>query len=487
MANVQADPVPGMTPNASQHPSLTDLFDYPLMSALIERRTRRIPRGQSVNAGPLTHQSTNQPAPLSRLEEAILITCITGITGVTTHDGPLTKANGTDELGTPFLNIMARSGSSADNAQATHFFMINDDGIFLLKHPTGTKALEMMKSLPPRWADWKEADWIAAAEQCKVRVSDKRLSFPREWPYYLGWNAQASNAPGTTMFYPLVDCTWQYINAILILAAEPDGKRPVFIDDWRTFKPKGGIEWMAKIAGAVGLAEKIPYQPIGGLKWIRNGFVNKDSPAPMGWIHTMRTDYEAFFYFQNLMLMAQAMGLGGWIHGAVFNPYIYQRDEAKGLLGLGMRFQEPKTLSPMAPVPASQPNPIGIDGVLETLVPPYVGSMDDAVDRVIEMKYGANGTAYGNEDVWSRPYRNKDDARAYVAKGTKFGPKQVEYTKDICNYIYDTYGRFPAHVDALYAPGMWLQVAHLEMEYYDRFFDPAQFTRQAAHDAVWHP
>ena len=249
MANAHADPVPGIMPNAASHPSLTDLFQYPLMSALIERRTRRIPRGQSVNAGVLSHQSTNQPAPLSRLEEAILITCITGITGVTTHDGPLTKANGTDELGTPFLNIMARTGSSADNAQATHFFMINDDGIFLLKHPTGKKALETMTSLPPRWADWTEADWIAAAEQCKVRVSDKRLSFPREWPYYLGWNAQASNVPGTTLFYPLVDCTWQYINAILILAAEPDGKRPVFIDDWRTFKPKGGFEWMAKKIG----------------------------------------------------------------------------------------------------------------------------------------------------------------------------------------------------------------------------------------------
>jgi len=288
---------------------------------------------------------------------------------------------------------------------------------------------------------------------------DKRLSFPREWPYYLGWNAQASKTPGTTMFYPLVDCTWQYINALLILAAEPDGKRPLFLDDWRQFKPKGPFEWMAKIAGSVGLAEKIPYHPIGGLKWVRNGFVSKDSPGPLGWIHTMRTDYEAFFYFQNLMLLAQSMGLGGWIHGAVFNPYIYMDDPAKGLHGLGMRFQQPKTLSPLAPVP---------------------------VDRVIEMKYGKTGSAYGNEDVFARPYRNRDDARAYVEKGTKFGPKQIEYVKDICNYLYDTYGRFPAHVDAFYAPGMWLQVSHLEMEYYDRFFDPAQYTRQAAHDAKWH-
>ncbi len=399
------------------HPSMQDLFSYPLMSALTERRTRRIPRGFSVKAGPLTHESHNDPAPLTPLEEAILVTCITGITGITTHDGPLTKANGVAELGTPFLNVLARTGSSADNCQATHFFMINDDGIFLLRHPTGEAALEALNARPRNWAEWTDADWLSYAEQCKVRISDKRLSFPREWPYYLGWNAQASNVAGTTLFYPVIDCTWQYINALLIIANEPDGKRSMFMDDWRPFHPKGFVEWMAKIGGTLHLMEKIPYQPVGGLKYVRNKFVTKDNVVPLGFGHTLRTDYECFFYFQNLMLLGQAMGLGGWIHGAVFTPYIWQKEPAKDWHGLGFRLEEPKTLSPWAPVPASQPNPVGIDGVLEGLTPPYVKSMDEAVDKVMEMKYGASGTAYGNDEVWSSPYRNKADAQAYVAEG----------------------------------------------------------------------
>ena len=477
---------PSAGPASGPTPALADMSSYPLISALTERRTRRIPRGFSVNAGPISHQSTNDPAPLTAVEEAILITTIAGITGATPHDGPLIKANGKDELGTPFLNIMARTGSSADNAQATYFFMINDDGIFLIKHPMGSDALKLAKDLPPTWSQWSEQDWITAAERCKVRVSDKRLSFPREWPYYLGWNAQASNAPGTTVFFPVVDCTWQYINALLILAMEPDGKRPMFLDDWQKFKPKTAVEWLAKIGGGLGMTEKIPYQPIGGLKYIRNGFVSKDSTAPLGFVHAARTDYEAFFYFQNLMLVGQAMGLGGWIHGSVFPPYIYQQDEAKGFHGLGFRMEEPKVARRWPPVPASQPNPVGIDGILEGLCPPYV-TLDEAVDRVVATKYGKDGTAYGNEDVFSRAYRNKDDARAYVDNGTKFGPKAIEYVKETMHYMWDTYGRFPAHVDAFYSPGMWLQFSHLEMEYYDRFFDPHQYTRQAAHDALWHP
>ena len=66
------------------HSGLNDLLSYPFISCLEERRTRRVARGTSIDAGPLSHTSTNRPAPLSRLEEAIRIVCI-GATGVTTQ------------------------------------------------------------------------------------------------------------------------------------------------------------------------------------------------------------------------------------------------------------------------------------------------------------------------------------------------------------------------------------------------------------------
>lgn len=466
------------------HPGLKDLLRYPLMSAFRERRTRRIARGVSVNAGSLSHTSTNAPAPLTALEEAVIIVS-TGLTGPVMHDGPLKRPDGGDELGSPFYNLVGRTTSSPDNSHATSFFLINDDGIWLLKRPDDREALEQMASLPTSWDDWEDSDWLKAAEAVKVQISDKRLEFPRRFPYYLGWNKQTSNAPGTTILLPVVDCTRQYINAILTVLSEPEGQRPVFIDDWQKFEPSDLIEAALWVGAQFGFPRKIPYQPVGGIKWVQNGFANRELSAPLGYGHAMRTDYESFFLLQNLMLLAQGMGLGGWIHASVFAPWVLQRNPDKGEFGLGFRMHEPKKKwLHWPPLPASQPNPVGIDGVLEGLCPPYVASMNDAVDAVIADKYGPQGL-YGDSTTFAAPFKNPADADEYLRQQTPFSPQAIEYCKEICTYILDKYGRFPAHVDAFYVPGIWLQFSHLELEYYDRFYKPELVKRQAAHDAVW--
>jgi hypothetical protein len=252
------------------------LMRYPLMQAIQERRTRRVARGTSVLAGPLTHESTNAPMPLDPLEEAILI-CTTGLTGVVMHDGPLKKPSGAPEdLGSMFANILARSGPSADNCQATSLFMINDEGIWLLRRPRGKEAAELMDSLPRAWPDWREEDWLRAARAVKVKIHDSRIDFPREFPYYIGWNKQFSNVPGTTIFLPVVDCTRQYINILLIILSEPDGQRPLVVDDWQRFRPRNWQDWKAFLAQWVGLGPRIPYQPVGGIARATGGFVNPD-------------------------------------------------------------------------------------------------------------------------------------------------------------------------------------------------------------------
>ena len=215
----------------------------------------------------------------------------------------------------------------------------------------------------------------------------------------------------------MVDNTRQYINVFLILLSEPRGKAPLFIDDWSRFKPSSAMEWAAWAAAKIGLVDPIPYQPIGGLKRARGGFVSPDVPAPLGSLTTVRTDYEAHFLMQNLMLTGEALRLGGWVHGAPMIPHVWKRDPATGNLGLGFREYSAKPSTSRfkrwPPVPASQPNYVGIDGVLEGLCPPYVTDMDAAVDQVLEEKFGEGGT-YADAEVFAQVYKDSATAETYM-------------------------------------------------------------------------
>jgi hypothetical protein len=477
-------PVTAAVPGGD-HKGLRELFSYPLMSAITERRTRRVARGTSITSGPISHTSTNAPAPLTPLEEAILVVS-TGLTGrVTMHDVPALNDDGSSRFGAPLINIIARSASSIDNAHAVSFFMINDEGTWLIKQFRNREALAMLSRFPPKWEDWTEDNWLTAAAAVKHRLYKERLDFPRRWPYYFIWNRQISNRPGTTILLPIVDLTRQMINVFLSLLSEEDGERPLFVDDWSRFRPRTLLDWGAWFGSKVGLVPAISYQIIGGANRARGTWLNRDYPAPLGYANTLRTDYETFFQLQNLMLMAQAMGLGGWIHAAVGAPYVFERDPAKGKFGIEFRMQQPKKWRRWPPLPTTQPNPIGIDGLLESLTPPYVKSMDEAVERVLEEKYGPAGT-YGDSSVFDRSYRKSDYGDAYLKMAaTRPSKKAVDYAKEICNYIYDTYGRFPAHTNAFHLPGVWLQFSHLEMEFYDKYFDRDLYHRQAAHHELW--
>lgn len=433
-------------------------------------------------AGPLTHTSTNLPAPLDALEEAMLIVA-TGLTGVVTHDGPLDIPGGGKELGTPFLHAMARSASSPDNVQAVHFIMINDEGNWLIENLSPARALALLKELPPHWDQWSASDWLDTAGAMKKRIGD-RLTFPRRFPYYLGWNKQLSNMPGTTMFLPIVDCTRGYINALLNLASEPDGDRPLFIDDFRCFVPKTPADVAAFALTHLGQVQ-IPYMPIGGVTHVRSKYVNPKVSAPLGLFRTFIADHEAHFHLQNLMLLCQAMGLGAWVHFAPPAPYLFEGDGTKEHPGLGFMMAKPNKhwgASPPPP-PSWLPNPVGIPGVLEGNTPPFVSSMDAAVDAVLEAKYGPGG-AY-DPSLLARGYADPKSAGTFVEQGARYDAKAVAYVKETCNYIFDTYGRFPAHVDAFYAPGTWLQVSHPELEYYERTVPPAMIARQQAHAKMW--
>lgn len=450
------------------NPGLTTLATRPLVEALWRRRTHRVSRGSSIEAGSMSYTSSEPRTPLTALEEAVLI-AVTGCTGLTMPDRPFADPrNHQPIMAKPNLNMVGRTAGSPDNAQGTHFLLINDTGTYYLR------------KLPPDESGASILDpdaLLARAEQAKVKLLDRRIDVPdgnRDFPAYLDSNRFLSNLPGTTILFPVVDLSRQYINAIMYLLTQPEGARPTIVDD-RNF-----------------------YRIAGVRRWVRNGFLNERIKLPLGNLGAMRTQIEADLLLQNLMLTADSMGLGAWIHATIAPPVLLGDPKFRGRYGSMLDFDwvVPKWKVadivrwgvPLPRAAALRANAVGLRRLGESLIkascPPNYATMDDAVDAVIADKFGPDGI-YADEALFARIYKGEFGGR-YLKEASNYAQDVIACTRDVCNYIYDTHGRFPAHTEAIHVPGAWLQVHHVEQGYYEKFFRNGLTDAHRGHDATWH-
>src|SRR5919198_1737339 len=112
------------------------LARYPLLEALIERRSRRFGKGMRLEGGPLAFTSASPPQPLTIEEEAALAFAACGITGNVLAELPYERSGTPESSGG---NIMAQFiGRTVPSPDALHIytiFIINDEGVWMLKRP----------------------------------------------------------------------------------------------------------------------------------------------------------------------------------------------------------------------------------------------------------------------------------------------------------------------------------------------------------------
>ncbi len=452
------------------HAGLDALAERGLLSSIWSRRTHRVSRGSSVEAGSLSWESTAPRTPLSELEEAVLIS-LTGCTGLTMPDRPLADPRtGEPIMAKPNLSMPGRAAGSPDNAQGTHFFLINDTGTYFLRK------LDPPADGPGSVVD--ERTLLARAAEAKVQLLDHRIDVldgNRDFPAYLDSNRFLSNLPGTTVLLPVVDLSRQYINGLMYLLTQPEGARPTIVDD-RNFYRVAGVK-----------------------KWVDSGFLNKDLKLPLGTLWAMRTQIEADLLLQNLMLTADAMGLGAWIHATIAPPVLLGDPKFRGRYGpmLGFDWSTPPwkpvdLLRWHVPLPRYadlRATTVGLrhrgEHLIKAMCPPNYDSMAAAVDAVVADKFGPGGV-YRDEALFARIFRGEFGS-AYLAEASDYSADVIACTRDICTYIYETHGRFPAHCDTIHVPGVWLQTHHLEDGYYERYFRHGLSEAHLQHDQRWHP
>ena len=87
--------------------------------------------------------------------------------------------------------------------------------------------------------------------------------------------------------------------------------------------------------------------------------------------------------------------------------------------------------------------------------------MDEAVDDLLKHKYGPGGL-YKDPHYLAKIFK-PGMAQTFIEEVPRYSEEVVACVKDICNYIYNTYGRFPAHVDAMRAGCFGAEGYHLDL------------------------
>jgi hypothetical protein len=423
---------------ASATPSLLHkVWEYPLFEALFGRRSRRFGLGLETTEGPFKYKSRCPPLPLTEIEEALLVAAGVGFSGTALWDQtrPL-----------PYRASDGRTFPSTSRGRRTALFFTNDQGVHVID-PAAPPARKLRAVETP---DERDQILLLYRESRKM-LRQGRLKIPRRVPPLSGHNLSVSNMPGSTLFMPVCDVS----SSLIGLIAQ-------FIDHrLERFATKNH-------PGMNIVDDRHGFRPAGTEKWIKSGFLDGANIMPLSHLERQACYYmfsEPAIICQNMFLVTEALGLGGWMHCGFLSRDIFK--------ALGFRTVVPHEQPDLA-------NPVGLDGIFEAYCPPYFPTMDAAVDALLTPLLRHVPAQPGHV-----PYLMPDaEHRSGTVEITEEG---IACTKSICNYIYETYGRFPGSLDAMHL--MWfLQAHHLDTHYYDRFFRPGAYGRtHAAHLATWHP
>jgi hypothetical protein len=192
---------------------------------------------------------------------------------------------------------------------------------------------------------------------------------------------------------------------------------------------------------------------------------------------------------QNLGLMCQAMGLGGFSHFAAHEygwlralGFRMRNMPASRYLGAPRYAQfAARLLGKDRPVPYA----VGLERDGNTLIksycPPYYPSMAAAVQAVVDAKFGPEGAFRGGASAGA--WR---DAQAVAGATPRCSDAAIAATIAYCEYVHDRYGRFPAYAPP-FRTVLGYQATHVDINFYDRFYHTDALTdTQRSHMARWH-
>lgn len=438
-----------MTPLKTGSNVLERLSTYPFLSAVLDRRSRRFGRGMAMKSGPMAFTSRQEGAPLTEEEEALMVFAACGITGYALGDLDYGKNGG----GNIMVSNVGRTIPSGDAMHTVALLVTNQEATYFIRRPQ-----DIAPDKIPELVDLaRKGEFVEVYRRMRVKLCDGRVAPSMEPLYNLDVNRWSCYDRNGTYFVPVSEYTQLLIN--------------------------GALEIFSKNVGAFVLDERAGFRPAGLAKFAKSkgGHLN-DDPA-VGRVNTIEgleglvceaVTIEQGMMLQNLALMAQSLGLGGFPNWAA-HPYGwlqaagFRMTTMPSSLYLGMNpilSTAAKALGKVRDVPLV----VGLEKDGEVLMkpfcPPYYPTMREAVQAAVDVKFGSDGMFRGraSKSAWLNWMGIQEQVE-------EFSEEQVEATKSFCDYIHRRYGRFPA-----YSPPMktliGFQSSRLDLEFYDKFYKP---------------
>jgi hypothetical protein len=349
--------------------------------------------------------------------------------------------------------LVARTIASGDGLQTVALVAINDQATWLIRRPRELPAAD----IPDLIELGRRGAFTELYRRCRVKLKDGRSVTPAEPLFNINANRWSAHAPGTSYLLPVNDLTFMYINGLLEILNETTGA--FLLDERNNFLP-AGLGKFARSRG--GHLEDDPH---------------KGRVATVRQVEQFVTEFvtvEQGMMLQNLGLMAQALGLGGFPNFANhdfgwFQALGFRMEQMPASRYVGAGFLASLAMNLLRRNPMV-PYPVGLERngevLLQPFCPPYFKSMAEAVRAVAEIKFGAKGI-----------FRSQSGGSAWTnhQEVTKQVPPVAESaiaaTTAYCEYLLRRYGRFPVYMPP-YRTVLGFQACHLDAEFYDRFYRP---------------
>jgi len=418
--------------------ALEELLRFPLLDALFGRRSRRFFLGAEVPDGPLAYRSRYQPLPLSELERLLILTAVSGKTGL--HNNVTRHDRYAPQLSNYPATPTGRTFPSAAGFHTSQLFFTDDSGTYFFDTRDGQPPLARGGSGQPG-----AAELVKAHDQYVRKLSDTRLHIPNREPYMEGHNSWVANKPGSLLVIPVGDLAQHTILNLFFFASNGFA-----IYDDVNGRPIPGLE---EFADLVDLNACYPLT-----------FLEQYS------LSEVTAELATSAYAGSLML--QGMGLGGWAFNGIDRLTVLGASGDPDVPGLGFRSDsDPRW---------AMPNPTGLEGVFESFTPPHFPDMRSAVEAVVERKFGPGGPYHpGTPGPWK-------DSPGVRGAALRYDERVVDLVARQAGYIYDTFGKFPGTVPSVFI-SLYLQAHHLDLEYYDALFEPgAYLDSHREHLKRWH-